>query len=336
MSYYGKLQSMEGTTAGKKQSTKDLLMKAHEMQQARKSDPSSSAGPALPGIMPNTVNGRRIGGPAEGPARPGAAPLSYAGPARPPAGGTDFRAIARESDYSLSPSELLRKARAEKAAAKAAGPALPLPPPPSSGEQKSKKNKKEKTKDKKDAGGAEKHKSKKKKDKKKDKAKDTSSELSSGEVQQGTRPKRYKGHFMHPSFGGTTLSISVQLHKARTTGAWVIMGQVVDSTVTVGYEEQHVVFSDGKVVLDGMFSKKGLVRGEVVMQGEGGGNFVLCPEGPDALPPEQTKELVVKDRKVESLDKDQERESKEEKSLAKHLQKMKKKKGESEEAGAIV
>merc|ERR1712138_4184 len=74
----------------------------------------------------------------------------------------------------------------------------------------------------------------------------------------------------------------------------------MDGTVTVEYEEQAVVFTDKKFVLDGILSKHDLVKGEVVMEGAGGGNFVLCPDGKHALTPEQTKEIVMKDRNIEA------------------------------------
>merc|ERR1712224_88621 len=82
-----------------------------------------------------------------------------------------------------------------------------------------KKDKKEKTKDKKNEKG----KKKKEKHKKKDESSDGGDE--SGEViQQTKRPKSYKGHFMHPTFGTQTLALSVQLAKDRMTGQFSIMG----------------------------------------------------------------------------------------------------------------
>merc|ERR1712046_312780 len=111
------------------------------------------------------------------------------------------------------------------AAAGPVGPARPSKEDMLKNKEKEKKSKKEKGKDKKD-------KSKKKKDKKK--KGETSSEAEQSEVEavtQTKRPRAYKGHFMHPSFGQQVLSISVQLQKDRMSDQFSIMGQVVDSTV---------------------------------------------------------------------------------------------------------
>merc|ERR1739848_450564 len=145
------------------------------------------------------------------------------------------------------------------------GPVGPSKPPRSP--SKSKKKKKDKTKDKKHDGATEKQKDKKKKDKAKKAKHSVSSDSSNDamEAQQQKRAKRYKGHFSHPSFGAQILEISMECHKKAATGVWAIMGQVLDSTVNILQEDNNLVFSDGKVVLDGMMAKRGVVRGEVVM-----------------------------------------------------------------------
>merc|ERR1711972_1123102 len=252
--------ALEGVAQQKRENTLSILAKAAALQQQRKSGATADSLPPVPGIALGKLANR-----------------PQAGPSRP-----------TDTDFSAAPSAVRKRAEKE-VVAKPSGPVGPAKPP-SDSQAKAKKHKKEK-KDKKNDGTADKQKKKKKKDKGK---LEISSSESSNEAQQMKRAKRYKGHFSHPSFGEKALDISVELNKKTPTGVWAIMGAILDSTVNITQEDNNLVFSDGKVMLDGMMDKRGIVRGEVVMQGDGGGNFVLSPDGPSALTPEQTKEMVVK------------------------------------------
>lgn len=181
-----------------------------------------------------------------------------------------------------------------------AGPTLPAPagpapagtPPGKRDKKKDKKKEKEKKKKekKKDPGtraGA-------KVGKKKRKRSDSSENSTSSAVPDDVDPPEpveltptatcYKGHFLHPSFGSQQIDAAVRLKAAtigswgETTGHWVIMGQVVDSMVTVTYEGKRVIFSDGTIMLDGSTSDRGIVKGEVLMGGVRGGSFILTPD----------------------------------------------------------
>eukprot|EP00927_Polykrikos_kofoidii_P078465 TRINITY_DN75285_c0_g1_i1.p1 TRINITY_DN75285_c0_g1~~TRINITY_DN75285_c0_g1_i1.p1 ORF type:complete len:682 (-),score=152.67 TRINITY_DN75285_c0_g1_i1:60-2105(-) len=114
--------------------------------------------------------------------------------------------------------------------------------------------------------------------------------------------KYYVGQFVHPCFGSREIDLIVQLKReaagswGQTTASWVIMGQVIDSTVTVTYEGRRVIFSDGTVMLDGTIDEQDVVQGEVVMEGVRGGSFVLNPAEPPAL--ESAIKGMKKDKKA--------------------------------------
>ncbi|CAK0864935.1 unnamed protein product, partial [Prorocentrum cordatum] len=145
---------------------------------------------------------------------------------------------------------------------------------------------KEKDKDKDRDKEKEKDKGKKDKDKKDKKKKDKDKKDRTHKLEEVPEPppkgwiKRYTGHFTHQSFGQTSISVSVKL-ESHDAGVWMIMGQVVDSTVKVIREGERMIFSDGMVTLDGRCRLLGFVRGYTIMEGECGGAFVLAPLEPD-------------------------------------------------------
>mmetsp|Transcript_46369 Transcript_46369/g.91965 ORF Transcript_46369/g.91965 Transcript_46369/m.91965 type:complete len:394 (-) Transcript_46369:197-1378(-) len=258
--YPGLVARLDGTARERKEAVDVILAKAEALR-AKRSGGAEGEGdrPTIPGL-PEGIQQQRVLpprqlGPPAGPSLP-----APAGPAGPPTG--------------------------------------TLPGKRDKKKDKKKEKEKKKKQKKKDPGTKTGTKTGKKKRKRSDSSENSTSSAAVPDDLDPPSPEEltptatcYNGHFLHPSFGSQQIDAAVRLKAAaigswgETTGHWVIMGQVVDSMVTVTYEGKRVIFSDGTIMLDGTTNDGGIVKGEVLMGGVRGGSFILTPDenNPDAV-----------------------------------------------------
>lgn len=314
--YSGLVQRVEGLASERKQKILAIYAKAASLATARTgedvtADPQSYLGPVGQAVVVARARGRGKTAPTI------LAPPGFLKGGRGKGGSSDEQ---RKSAPGAGVAAALAAAEALAAAAAAKGNSVAADPGQDKNGKKRKDKEKEKEREKEKEKEKEKTKGRKRKldekaerkerGRRKEKAdkkvkrvkvkkakrwKSNSdiSEAADGPAQAGpdgsAEGKHYAGHFQHPSFGPRDIDLIVQLKSAaagswgQTTASWVIMGQVIDSVVTVTYEGKRVIFSDGTVMLDGTIDERDVVQGEVIMEGMRGGSFVLNPAEPPAL-----------------------------------------------------
>merc|ERR1740117_1009693 len=89
----------------------------------------------------------------------------------------------------------------------------------------------------------------------------------------------YTGHLKHPSFPNQDIAIRMDLTSA-TGGLWRDVEDKIEDEqkFTVSHEGERIKLFDSETKLDGMIDAVGVVRGEFIHEGVGGGSFVLMPE----------------------------------------------------------
>jgi hypothetical protein len=92
----------------------------------------------------------------------------------------------------------------------------------------------------------------------------------------------YTGELEHPSFPKQDIVIRMDLTSA-TEGLWKDVDDEIDDEqkFKVTQDGKHLKFADSESQLIGIPDADGVIKGDFIHQGVGGGSFILMPESPE-------------------------------------------------------